>query len=434
MDKGIITSCLCTLSSVFVIPAVVFAASFDCGKATSEVEKLICEDQELSKSDEALAALYAKALKHVADPLLLKRQQRAWLGNVRDQCPDASSLREAYAKRIKELSLLRKTASCREIKTTESYTKTCQIVVDHANRGVLEELSAPPHPTPREEELKRIFGEDADLFHMNGGLSYWRLDLNNDGIPDHLLIVVDGTAHVGRGYVLSGKKGSVVSEFDDEGYYDLDVLKVNGRYTVLSSYQDWYARRLGNLWRLAKDGEFVRVCGFAPRDKPETELFVGKENAVCAEARLGRVYHVTYSLRHKIDTLPPEDRFQMKIPIDGLAQADIDNDGRPDNIVRLNVISGGRSCDATFIAVTDESGANIPDSKLNHLLLEEIGGSVCGPNLDVFVHKGVTYVDAQDDVGNRTIYRIKGDKIETICQFRGHRIYDVVDVVEESER
>ncbi len=58
---------------------------------------------------------------------------------------------------------------------------------------------------------------------------------------------------------------------------------------------------------------------------------------------------------------------------------------------------------------------------------------MCGPNLDVFVHEGVTYVDAKDDTGNRTIYRIKGDKAETICKFCGRLIYDVEDFVKESD-
>ncbi len=347
--------------SLLMIAGDIHAASFDCRKAASEVEKLVCGDLILSKSDDDLAALYAKTLKQAADPVSVRKQQREWLRRVRDRCMDVSCLRDAYATRIKEILSVKTTESRQKPKAIKSDAEACQVVVDHANRGILDNLSVPPQdPTPKMERLERIFGKDT-LDELYGGLSYWHFDLNNDGIPDHLLISVQGTAHVSSGYVRSGKKNAAVQEVSDEGYYDLDVLKVNGQYYVLSSYQDWYARRLGNLWRLTKDGEFMPVCGFSPRNEPEIELVAGKENAVCAEARLGRVHHVTYSLRHKLDTLPPEDRFQMKMPIDGLAQADIDNDGRPDNIVRLHVISGGGSCDATFIAVTDESGANIPN-------------------------------------------------------------------------
>lgn len=49
------------LASLFllIILGNIDAASFDCRKATSEVEKMICEDQTLSNTDEELAALYA---------------------------------------------------------------------------------------------------------------------------------------------------------------------------------------------------------------------------------------------------------------------------------------------------------------------------------------------------------------------------------------
>jgi hypothetical protein len=39
------------------------AAGFDCSKAMSDVEKLICDDDELSKLDESLNEAYRKALK-----------------------------------------------------------------------------------------------------------------------------------------------------------------------------------------------------------------------------------------------------------------------------------------------------------------------------------------------------------------------------------
>lgn len=48
-----------------VLVTAVHAASFDCGKAASQMERLICSDSQLSKSDEDLAASYSRALKEV---------------------------------------------------------------------------------------------------------------------------------------------------------------------------------------------------------------------------------------------------------------------------------------------------------------------------------------------------------------------------------
>jgi hypothetical protein len=273
------------------------------------------------------------------------------------------------------------------------------------------------------EELERIFGKDT-MDTIYGGLSYWRLDLNNDGIPDHLIISVQGTAHFSSGYVRSGKKGSAVQEVG--GTYDLTVLDVGGRYYILSHQGGQW----GSLWRLAKNGEFSPMCKFTPRKEPVVELIAGKENPICSEAQQGHVRHVRYGLMHELRPLVRETGL-YEDPIDGLAQVDIDNDGTPDNVVRIDFSRpGGRGCDGRYVAVTDDTGTSILDTELNKLLSKKAG---CDSSMDVFVHEGITYVDWQLNTGNRTIYRIKGDKAETICEFRGRLIYDVEDFVKESE-
>jgi uncharacterized protein YecT (DUF1311 family) len=74
------------------------AASFDCAKAGTKVEKLICANDELSKLDEALAAAYADALKST-DPDSLKAEQKAWL-KVRNACTDTTCVRQTYEARL----------------------------------------------------------------------------------------------------------------------------------------------------------------------------------------------------------------------------------------------------------------------------------------------------------------------------------------------
>ncbi|AFM24862.1 lysozyme inhibitor LprI family protein [Desulfomonile tiedjei] len=409
---------------LLIITGNIHAASFDCEKATSEAEKLICADQTLSKSDEDLAALYAETLKRAADPLLLERQQRAWLSNVRDQCIDPSILKDAYVTRIKQLSSVLRTMSRGTAKTIKSDAEACQVVVDF----VLDNLSVPPEDSqPTMEELERIFGKDTLGTLYGCSPSYWRHDFNNDGTPDHLIISVQGTAHVSVGYVLSGKKGSAVQEVGDYECYDLSVLNVGTRYYVLSHH----GGRLGKLWRLSRSGEFMPVCKFSPRKEPMVELVAGKENGVCLEARLGRVHHARYGLTHGLGPLPLGAPNLSKDPIEGLALVDINNDGTPDNVVRIDFSRvGGRGCKGRDLAVTDATRTKIPDTKLNEILIDR---AECDSNMDVFVYEGIAYVDLQDDSGNRQIYRIRGEKIETICEFSGHLLYDVVDVVEKSE-
>ena len=65
----------------FALPAA--AASFDCAKARTKVEKLICMDPQLSRQDSELAVAYAEALK-VWDGRIaayVKMTQRGWVGS-----------------------------------------------------------------------------------------------------------------------------------------------------------------------------------------------------------------------------------------------------------------------------------------------------------------------------------------------------------------
>ncbi len=58
------------------------AASFDCAKARTKVEKLICADPQLSRQDSELAAAYGEALK-VWDGQIaayVRMSQRGWVG------------------------------------------------------------------------------------------------------------------------------------------------------------------------------------------------------------------------------------------------------------------------------------------------------------------------------------------------------------------
>ena len=81
------------------------AASFDCKKATSKVEKLICQSPELSKLDNNLARTYKSALVSATDKVWFKKDQMAWLKYTRNGCPTVVCLDEAYKARIAVLGI-----------------------------------------------------------------------------------------------------------------------------------------------------------------------------------------------------------------------------------------------------------------------------------------------------------------------------------------
>lgn len=92
------------LASIFTLD--VNAASFDCNKASTVIEKAICSDTELSKIDDEMSAVYAKVYAINPD---IKATQRDWLKNIKQCTGEAnvvSCLKEAYRIRLSGLNQL----------------------------------------------------------------------------------------------------------------------------------------------------------------------------------------------------------------------------------------------------------------------------------------------------------------------------------------
>jgi len=79
------------------------ATSFDCSKANTPQEKLICSDDSLSALDEQLARTYKERLNRSKDRDSERRSQIRWLDEVRDKCSSKDCMRRAYEGRLKTL-------------------------------------------------------------------------------------------------------------------------------------------------------------------------------------------------------------------------------------------------------------------------------------------------------------------------------------------
>jgi uncharacterized protein len=79
---------LLAVPAVSVVPA--NAASFDCAKATTPFEKVICSDDGLGLADERLARTYSFALAGLSEKAAasVKRDQQAWLAYAQKACTD----------------------------------------------------------------------------------------------------------------------------------------------------------------------------------------------------------------------------------------------------------------------------------------------------------------------------------------------------------
>jgi len=81
------------------------AASFDCAKARSVVEKTICSNSDLSKLDESLSDVYKLALKEHPVKNYVRTRQREWLKENNSCGKDklVSCLKSNYENRISQL-------------------------------------------------------------------------------------------------------------------------------------------------------------------------------------------------------------------------------------------------------------------------------------------------------------------------------------------
>src|SRR5262245_26977419 len=95
------------LVALAVLPWTASAASFDCKKAASPVEKAICANPKLDALDESLGMYYSAAQDKLgAAKTCLRSDQRVWIGQERNRCTDDACLERAYLNRLAELDPL----------------------------------------------------------------------------------------------------------------------------------------------------------------------------------------------------------------------------------------------------------------------------------------------------------------------------------------
>lgn len=83
--------CMCCL--IFSYASYGFAASFDCSKASTPIEKAICSDPVLSRLDSDLGAAYISLKKSLSEAQFnqLQKEQRQWLSQRNTECQSADT-------------------------------------------------------------------------------------------------------------------------------------------------------------------------------------------------------------------------------------------------------------------------------------------------------------------------------------------------------
>lgn len=203
------------------------AASFDCAKAGTKVEKMICADAELSKLDDELNVAYKAALQDEKQADAIKQAQKQWM-KERINCSDVNCVKRAYKNRLK---VVEENVS---LKITETYSLVmskdedlCKHMLEEFNDDLMQHVSDGDNFHERHEEFTSIPWKKARYsYEYNGRVEYTDVegalfDLNNDGISDYVVHDIS---------MLSGMRADEIFMLDaneEKNSSDLVFKKIN---------------------------------------------------------------------------------------------------------------------------------------------------------------------------------------------------------------
>jgi uncharacterized protein len=150
------------------------AASFDCGKARSATEKLICGDPQLSRMDDELAGLYAKAKASAPDKAAFEAYARRRWQEREEGCNDVVCLRMWYANRRQELAGAPSSASAG---TSSLAALRAEMMASRAERERLQAAGSPTRTpmqilaAPRDDEVLRITSSRLEVEYESNELA-----------------------------------------------------------------------------------------------------------------------------------------------------------------------------------------------------------------------------------------------------------------------
>lgn len=195
------------LIGCLVLASTAQAASFDCAKAGTKIEHIICGNSEISKLDEELAQSYKAALQDQSKAESTKQMQKQWM-KARNGCADAACVQDAYLNRIGQLHQPRTTSAQAAKKmpatptssNTESYTllmskndELCNHMLQLFNDDLKKYGWEGDKHHEEHEEFKRVPWQTARFSSVIDGRTEYTgvegalFDFNNDGVQDFVV-------------------------------------------------------------------------------------------------------------------------------------------------------------------------------------------------------------------------------------------------------
>lgn len=418
------------------------AASFDCEKARSKTEKLICTSGELGELDGQLAAVYARVREVAPDKRAITLQQRDWMGSVRDACPDADCLSRVHRVRILELAgaLVALVPINDSPLTDEEGRSICAELASLGDSRQLKKLVVPGTHSIQIKgsslESKYAPSDSEEQTLRKNSISYkevlevfW-LRLRQRDDPVRFATAPTGgscssTTMFNLSLLLSTSddSGGIEEVPDPEenirwaywGGGDYPILYRNRNFVITSGSRDLYQPRMVSWIR--PNGKIRPLC-LLERGAPRKVVVASKSKQLC---------EVVVSDTNMLDG-PPDisDRVPSSADRDEFVQRyvryadsmkayrlDIDSDGKAENVGYFSYASGaGCGSDERWLSVLSPDLRRVIWSPLHHAM------EALQKTEAIYSVGGKHYIEGASNSDGLGLFQIRGNKLEQVCGYR----------------
>lgn len=373
------------------------AAGFDCARASTNIERLICTDPELSNLDEQMDTVYGRAIALEPKSGKLRSEQRKWLQEVRNKCADPNCLKKVYESRLATLEAV--AGPFDSVPPTELVASLCKKLSD---------------PRIRSAILENTSGIE---------------DINNDGKIERSEGCSGGTMNTPctRYFDAGGKEffiETVGYEWKDYWTYGQRIFRNVGRTWSIHFYDDHIQKPAYVSYTTPSNKEYV-VCEFNNDMLPVVWFAEEGYERICDEvlANTGDGLSPVSFDKPSNDPKPLPENSWERIEDSGLV--DINNDGRKEWLAEVRISSGaGRGCDANRFVFVGKDGNLMRESAEQRQLDAMQGefGISCGSVSNRLLQiRGKTYLES--NLGNNEHFQHAlslwtGNEVRTVCVYK----------------
>lgn len=395
------------------------ATSFDCDKATTDVEKSICSSSSLSKLDDKLSIKYNFIKKRISknENNLFLKTQRQWL-KERNQCGVSSSIEDCL------ISIYKDRISNFEVK----YSK---ILFDYPSEGVIKNICASLAKNPK-------------LFIQNHKLNTTiykpnKFDINNDGIIEKVKLDKSGVRYSLDNDVIYPDK--IGFNDDDRWAYQTLFLKFNGKIFGLYTYNYSYSMdtiKPIHITYINQANKEYLICRFDNKTietmLPNKDIKISQELCPLIDTKVestsgefinypsylgtGKLKQIKLTKDSGLNSIYFQKTYTSSWSLFNNKEElfDYDNDGKQETIIEIEHSSTkGRMCDVIHFdeVVLDKNSSRKLLLKIQGL---DINNSYpqCSTHSGFFKYKDMYYYEEIKD-NKHNILQIRDNKISTIC-------------------